>query len=73
MRLVADVRRVCDEAPLATPLAGPVDALAGIGHPPRFFATLRGSAISWISGWPTAITTPSIGTSWWAALPASRC
>jgi hypothetical protein len=42
MRLVADLRRVCDEAPLATPLAGPVDALAGIGHPPRFFATLEG-------------------------------
>lgn len=33
----------------------------------------RGLATSWISGWPTAITTPSIGTSWWAALPASRC
>lgn len=43
MRLVADSpRRVRDEAPLATPLAGPVDALAGIGHPPRFFATLEG-------------------------------
>ena len=34
--------RVCDDAPLEAPLAGPVDALAGIGHPPRFFATLAG-------------------------------
>ncbi|MFQ2092981.1 tetraacyldisaccharide 4'-kinase [Aeromonas taiwanensis] len=33
-------RRVCDDAPLTAPLQGPVDALAGIGHPPRFFATL---------------------------------
>ncbi|MNF42019.1 Tetraacyldisaccharide 4'-kinase [compost metagenome] len=43
MALVAAVpRRVCDDAPLEAPLAGPVDALAGIGHPPRFFATLTG-------------------------------
>ncbi len=41
MRLVPDtLRRVCDDAPLTAPLSGPVDALAGIGHPPRFFATL---------------------------------
>ena len=43
MALVAAApRRVCDDAPLEAPLAGPVDALAGIGHPPRFFATLAG-------------------------------
>ena len=43
MQLVADTpRRVRDDAPLAAPLSGPVDALAGIGHPPRFFATLEG-------------------------------
>ncbi|QJT22445.1 tetraacyldisaccharide 4'-kinase [Aeromonas media] len=43
MALVAAApRRVCDDAPLEAPLAGPVDALAGIGHPPRFFATLTG-------------------------------
>lgn len=41
MRLVPDtLRRVCDDAPLTAPFSGPVDALAGIGHPPRFFATL---------------------------------
>lgn len=33
----------------------------------------KGSAISWINRPPTAIITPSIGMSWWAALPASRC
>ncbi len=33
----------------------------------------KGSVISWISRQPTAITTPSIGMSWWVALPASRC
>ncbi|EKP0307855.1 tetraacyldisaccharide 4'-kinase [Aeromonas veronii] len=43
MQLVAGTpRRVRDDAPLAAPLSGPVDALAGIGHPPRFFATLAG-------------------------------
>lgn len=42
MQLVAGVpHRVRDDAPLAAPLAGPVDALAGIGHPPRFFTTLQ--------------------------------
>ena len=43
MQLVADApRRVRDDVPLAAPLSGPVDSLAGIGHPPRFFATLEG-------------------------------
>ncbi|WP_346205028.1 tetraacyldisaccharide 4'-kinase [Aeromonas salmonicida] len=41
MRLVADVpRRVRDDAQATEPLPSAVDALAGIGHPPRFFATL---------------------------------
>ncbi|MGL5598055.1 MAG: tetraacyldisaccharide 4'-kinase [Aeromonas sp.] len=41
MQLVAaDLRRVRDDAPLSAPLLGPVDALAGIGYPPRFFASL---------------------------------
>ncbi|MFM5337156.1 tetraacyldisaccharide 4'-kinase [Aeromonas enteropelogenes] len=43
MSLIADgPRRVRDDAPLAEPLPRAVDALAGIGHPPRFFATLIG-------------------------------
>ncbi|MDO2948482.1 tetraacyldisaccharide 4'-kinase [Aeromonas simiae] len=42
MRLVPDApRRVLDDAPLTGPLGPRVDALAGIGHPPRFFTTLR--------------------------------
>ena len=41
MQLVADVpRRVRDDAPATEPLPREVDALAGIGYPPRFFATL---------------------------------
>lgn len=41
MQLVADVpRRVRDDALATDPLPKQVDALAGIGHPPRFFATL---------------------------------
>ncbi|ATL99305.1 tetraacyldisaccharide 4'-kinase [Aeromonas sp. CA23] len=41
MALVADApRRVRDDEPASEPLPRSVDALAGIGHPPRFFATL---------------------------------
>ncbi|PJG57765.1 tetraacyldisaccharide 4'-kinase [Aeromonas cavernicola] len=41
MGLVAnEPRRVCDDAPLMAALSTPIDAMAGIGHPPRFFATL---------------------------------
>lgn len=41
MALVADVpRRVRDGLPAAEALPRQVDALAGIGYPPRFFATL---------------------------------
>ncbi|MCH7373115.1 MULTISPECIES: tetraacyldisaccharide 4'-kinase [Aeromonas] len=41
MQLVADApRRVRDDALVGEPLPRAVDALAGIGHPPRFFATL---------------------------------
>lgn len=35
------LRRVFDDAPLQSPLTDPVDAMAGIGYPPRFFNTLR--------------------------------
>lgn len=41
MRLLAAApRRVRDDMPASEPLPRAVDALAGIGHPPRFFATL---------------------------------
>ncbi|RQM77532.1 tetraacyldisaccharide 4'-kinase, partial [Aeromonas dhakensis] len=41
-RVAAAPRRGGDDTPLAAPLSGSVDALAGVGHPPRFFATLEG-------------------------------
>lgn len=42
MRLVPDApRRVLDDLPAEGGLGPKVDALAGIGHPPRFFATLH--------------------------------
>lgn len=41
MRLVADApRRVRDDSLASEPLPREIDALAGIGHPPRFFGTL---------------------------------